>query len=214
MQAIQALPTLPEAVDLNIDWVIGNIDQAADLAEDTANRLIEIIMTVLAQLPFGDQLKQLLGGLCTRVCALMDSAEAYLDYLSENFDTIGTHEIAEKLAYVITAAAQATLGLAEQEMYLVASAEHAGAEFLERMGGHAPGKFADALNLASNALGQVADQIDVAGDHFAAAIEEIDERRIPIMGHIEDKLEHVMNKFNVRHLREVARDIVAHTSIV
>ena len=92
-----------------------------------------------------------------RVCNLMDSSQAYLDYLSENFDTIGTHEIAEKIAYVITAAAQATLGLAEQEMYLVASAEHAGAEFLERMGGHAPGKVADALFLASDALGQAAD---------------------------------------------------------
>ena len=143
MQAITAHPTLLspfEGIDINLDWVIEDWDKASDLAEDVANRLIDAIMRLLAHLPFGDQVVEFLSSLCMRVCNWIDSTEAYLKYLDENFDTVGAHEIAAKLTAVVKAIVRVAMIYAEQEMFLLSSAEAAIAAFVDRIGGHASGK--------------------------------------------------------------------------
>ena len=51
MQAIAANPTLLEPFEgnvINLDWVIDDMDKAADLAEVLWNRVIDAIMRLLA----------------------------------------------------------------------------------------------------------------------------------------------------------------------
>ena len=127
--------------NMNIDWVLNDMEQAGDLINDVSNKMIDAIMSFLARLPFGDKIKQFFGHMCMKICELIDS-----------FEQVDGDEIAEGIAIVLKASSHYMMFLVRDEMYLFSGIAYGIAEFFDRIGEHTPQKVTTLLDKISNGI--------------------------------------------------------------